>query len=58
MYIYIYYTQKNIDAACNGQFTGEYVIPQLQILVLFVADCTEGSCSSNISCNFLQVLYF
>ena len=51
-----------IYGCCNGQFPGEwYVIHQLQTctaLVLSAADCTEGSCSFNIGCNFWQVFNF
>ena len=41
----------------NGQFPrfGKYVIPQIQTctaLVQSTAESTEGSCSSNVGCNF------
>ena len=46
---------------CNGQFPsfGEYVISQLHpCTALAAADCTENSCSSNISLIFDKFLVF
>ena len=42
---------------CDGHFPcfGKYIFPQLQTCF---ADCTEGSCSSNIPSNFQQLFSF